>query len=73
MKLLGVWHLSLLLAGCGARVAPVPAPTPPLAPAIPAAAVPTSVYTSYPNGYVVALCIDLDGINWLCWPPPEGD
>lgn len=75
--------LGLLVALIAACKGPLPpASTAPTAPSIsgsyvpalnppaPAAAVPTTVYTGYPDSYGVMLCINLDGANCLCWYPP---
>ena len=67
--------LPLLLAGCKAAVAPTPPLAPavsPLDPPVPAAAVPTALYSSYPNTYGVMLCIEPGADDLLCWYPPAG-
>jgi len=72
--------LGLLILGCAPpHPAPPGAPTapaltvtyaPPVQFAIPAAAIPSAVYYGFPDSYGVMLCIDIDGTNFLCWPPP---
>lgn len=69
---------ALLVAGCKGPTPPAPPATltapsisgafvAALDPPIPAAARPTSVFVAYPSSIEVGACIDLDGVNWLCW------
>jgi len=61
-----------LLTGCNTvPITPAPPPVAPvLDPAIPTAAVPTSVFSSQAS-FLIALCEQVNGVEYLCWAPPQ--